>query len=793
MAMGVSNNSKFSGSTLPTTIIIIALQLLGIFVALVATTIGGTFAFSETRTTATNHKSFGSNRLRFHQYPTRSCFARQTITTTKVLLRNSNVGYNDDDEYRNLPPNPDASPGSFHLSQLRSSYPPGTPPGLRGEAVRSAMVTTERCLGWNLSTNAETASGGVLQISGRGTLEFLNGKFTRNFSTTTTNLIASGTSGGGSYKETCLLDAKGRLVDVLRVSLDQSDSNSNTLRALILTSPGHTSADLLKRLDPFVFPMDEVELTNFCNKDNQSFSFTLASTQYKHVQKAMLEQSNLSLKNDEEMVFPGTSQSTIWKLREDVQVLVVPSTGISEAACVGYTFCFFGSTSTSSSTAAATLGRQVWERLIGEDNPEGPVEVGALEYETLRVESGQPAFGFEYGIDRAKTIKNNQNNEQQEQQETKSAQSAATPKTDQTTSNKARKKKKPNNIMIKTSPLELHFNSLLDLDKGCYLGQEGIASVLKNPRGAPRTLYTVVFEDDFNTYETQSRGDESDFDNLTTLPKPGQKLFALGSNEELQVGTITSMGEAGGTGSPFTVGLALIKRADSIRRKMKTLDLEIPRDADDFVSVDAATGSGIIQPPPLDPLDGLEVIVEGTFTMGMLKAVPARQLGIRRNSNMFDLDIEVEGAEEDKTIAAVAAVPPPMAFTSIPTGDAQEEEEEVESSESTFGSVVTDDDSDLEEIEAEVAKATAEAEAAATEAKRKAEKMELLKKRAEEAMVRRKAKAAAAQTQTPAKEEIEEEDAAAIEARRKAEKMELLQKRAEEAMARRKAKKEQGS
>jgi hypothetical protein len=49
-----------------------------------------------------------------------------------------------------------------------------------------------------------------------------------------------------------------------------------------------------------------------------------------------------------------------------------------------------------------------------------------------------------------------------------------------------------------------------------------------------------------------------------------------------------------------------------------------------------------------------------------------------------------------------------------------------------------EEDIDFEKAMEEVKKAEAEAEAAAAEAKRKEEKMKLLKKRAEEAMARRK-------------------------------------------------------
>jgi hypothetical protein len=239
------------------------------------------------------------------------------------------------------------------------------------------------------------------------------------------------------------------------------------------------------------------------------------------------------------------------------------------------------------------------------------------------------------------------------------------------------------------------------------LGQEGIASIIKNPRGPPRQLYSVVFHDDFNMYESQTQGDNTGVENLTTIPLPGQKLFALGSNEKILVGTLTSVGEAGGTGSRETVALALIRRADSIQKQMKEMDLAIERN---FAESDVTMSSGIIQPPPLDPLVGLEVIVEGTFTIGVLMSIPSRRL--QRDANMFDDKISVYGLESPRFSVKV---------------DATETFEEL-------------DATSTEETKKKIEKAEAEAKAAAIEAQRKAEKLELLKRRAEEAMARRNKK-----------------------------------------------------
>ena len=555
-------------------------------------------------------------------------------------------------DYEYIPPNPGADPScgsDDDFTALSSSYPPGTPAALRGEAVRSALLSG-RCIGWDLSSSSTSSGGGggeeeslsmggILKIQGKGMKDFLNNKLTRTF-------ISNDDDSQQSYQEACLLDAKGRVVDRLRLCIHDDTT------AYVLTSPGHTSEKLLKRLDPFIFPLDQVTLTNL----DESFIFTLCSIQRDHVEQ-VIKQQLLPDKND--LTFPSRPNEYVqWKIDDTTSVLVIPSTGLPSVACVGYTLIFYGDESDDSS--AKSRGTQLWQYLISDANPKGPIEVGALEYESLRIQAGQPSYGKEIGNDAAKT-----------------------------------------------SPLELHWEDLVDLDKGCYLGQEGIASIWKNPRGPPRTLYSVEFSHESNIYESQSQGDRSDVENLTRPPKPGQKLYALGSNEELLVGTLTSVAEAGGTGDASIVALAMVRRADSIMKKMKELDLEIFREPQDFI--DVTETSGLIEPPPLDPLDGLEVIVQGTFTVGTLKMVPTRRL--RTGQNMFDTKIEVEDFQEPPI--SIAYNSPPMQI---------------------------EDEEDLLQIQAEVERAAAEAEAAAAEAQRKAEKMEMLRKRAEEAMAKRKKK-----------------------------------------------------
>jgi folate-binding protein YgfZ len=540
---------------------------------------------------------------------------------------------------------------------------------MRGEAVRSALKSG-RCIGWDLSSSSKNDNplsiGGILKIQGKGMRDFLNNKLTQAFSSTS------------YYQEACLLDAKGRVVDRLRVAIVDSET------AFLLTSPGHSSHDLLQRLDPFIFPLDDIQLTNYNSEDdddddNQSSSFvcTLASTQWKDVERVLTEQI-FQEQSSSSVVFPSRSNQCVHfpldNKNNNVKVLVVPSTGLPWVSCVGYTLIFYGG----KGNAAKVMGSQLWQHLIGDANPEGPVAIGASEYETLRIQAGQPAYGQEF-LDK--------------------------------------------NVKVKTSPLELHWQDAINMDKGCYLGQEGVASIVKNPRGPPRTLYSVVFDDDFNVYESESsydndNDDDDDVENMTTPPQSGQTLYALGSNEQLSVGTLTSVAEAGGTGDACTVGLALVRRSDSILKQMKNLDLEIPRDLDAFIDVDMdenGSGSGMIQPPPLDPLDGLEVIVGGTFTVGKLKMIPSRRL--RPGRNLFDENVVVEmlpgGGDDDS-------------LTSSPPSSTTKEDD--------------DEEEDLEQLKADAEKAAVEAEAAAGDAQRKAEKMEMLRKRAADAMAKRKKK-----------------------------------------------------
>jgi len=614
-------------------------------------------------------------------------------------------------DYEYLPPNGTSLTGLHpSASNLQSAYPDGTPAGMRGEAVRSALRSGQ-CIGWKLDQHDAPLECGVVRVRGKGCVAFLNNKLTRAFPASWNNKESLANT--GIFRKSSLLTPKGRLIDTLAVAMPDPET------AYLFTSPRHPGASLFQRLDPFIFPMDQVSLKD-CSP--AVCSFTLVSAKLCDLQ-AVLDNHilpNLPLADQTEWTLPAHNHCLTIPIGSNAQepestLLIVPQTTLPTCAAVGYTFCFLPNDDPSTSSASATTaGMAIWEHLVSERNSKGPVEIGPLELETLRIQAGQPAFGFEM----TGAVKD-------------PSETAAT-------------------------PLELHLDATIDFDKGCYLGQEGIASSVKNPRGPPRTLYAVVFEDDFNIYDHQSEGDRSKFENLTRVPKPGDSLYVLGSNEEIAVGTLRSIAEPAGTGEPVTFALALVRRADSIMKRMKDMELQVPTPAitaPDFSGLaDDSMSSGIIQPPPLDPLDGLEVIIGGTFTVGRLQMVPSRRMRPGRNMFVDDVPDYVSSMQDDDSdndggggggFIDVTRIPMTDGGSSLI--DASIAAEAAEQAAQENGATMEDDfedkdDAELEKAMKEVAKAQEEAEVAASEAKRKAEKMELLRKRAEEAIAKRKQK-----------------------------------------------------
>ena len=636
-------------------------------------------------------------------------------------------------EYEYIPPNQ----GS--LSVLPSSLPSvfdvdSTPAGMRGEAVRSA-IRSGRCIAWNLG--GTPLQQGWIKVEGKGTLDFLNNKLSQSFSST-----------GQKYSEGCLLNAKGRVVDRIGVATLSSDC------AYMLTSPGHVGSTLFQRLDPLIFPMDRVSLRD-CS--DASKIITLASTKVEHAEEAIETYIVPMLKLKTPWSFPRQKECAQFELASGALITILPTAILPETALSGYTIIL--------ENDDGILGKVLWNNLIGEQSPNGPVEIKALEFDTLRIEGGMPLYGQELlgaskvGIE-----------------------------------------------MTPAGPLELHWESLVDMTKGCYLGQEGVASMVKSPRGPPRLLYQVVFDYEGNVFDSESEGDRGDVENLTKLPEVGSELFVLGSQNEISVGTLTSIAEPSGTGDPNMQGLALVRRADSILKAMRERGLEIDHSlgkepfADDplWNGGNINVGSAIVQPPPMDPLDGVEVVVKDTFTVGVLRCIPSRRY--RRGQNMFSDIGEVyddnepgEGEEAINRVqkkwspeveAALDALFEKQQQLKSRAPDAEGEEHPI----SMYLSNV-DDQSELDRALEDVRKAKADAEAAAAEAERKLAKMEMLQKRADDALKRRQEKQATAVSLTS---ESDVDAVSADEAMRKAAKVARLQKQAEEAIARRKAKKEGG-
>jgi hypothetical protein len=288
-------------------------------------------------------------------------------------------------------------------------------------------------------------------------------------------------------------------------------------------------------------------------------------------------------------------------------------------------------------------------------------------------------------------------------------------------------------FISKASPLELHLDYIVDQDKGCYQGQEGVAALLKNKRGVPRLLYSVIFPDECNTYAGDNQEDDFFIDNNnsipneTKLPKVGDTLYALGSNKQIKVGTLTSVAERGGTSNPETVALGLVLRAQTILKKMKDMDLEIERDFILEFSSSNELESGIIIPPPSDPLDGLQVVLENGMTRGYLRAIVTGKL---QNKSAVESDMQNRNGNPSNSLR----------FEKDSVKESQVEDVDI------GGLNMKNNDSSLDgQAMKEVAGSKSEQKQlndadTLAEIRRKSEKLEMLKKRAEEAMNRRQKK-----------------------------------------------------
>jgi folate-binding Fe-S cluster repair protein YgfZ len=497
---------------------------------------------------------------------------------------------------------------------------------------------------------------GVLELVGKGCLNFLNNKLTARFEN------ASG------YQQACLLNARGKIVDFVGVGLVDAD------HAFIVTSPGHSAKQLYDRLDPFIFSLDEVKLSMLTDVT----LFTLLSTNNTNIDNSFQNYIAPILSADG-LVLPTACSLT--ELENSGSLLILPHSLLRTYA--GYTFCFFNDSG---------LGNTVWSKLVSNDS--SLVALDSLEMERLCIESGQPSFGTEFTG------------------HLKDATGSSTP----------------------ASPLELQMEQFIDFTKGCYLGQEGIASIVKNPRGPPRLLYQVVFDNEINYNDDQSA------ENINTCPEVGANLYCVGLKEEILVGTVTSIAKPSGKGRKMTVGLCLARRADSILKKMKDLDMPTPKS---FLHTDNVSQNNQSMH---DPLHGLEVIVGGTHTTGRLMTLPSRA---NRMTSILGEEVKLDAkAQQRHTIEE-----------KIELEDEERKLQKIDAMrKKAEEAIVTRSQKSKEDLmrEAETARAALKKEAAGrkmiatlpaaaekdddSEAARKAEKMEMLRKRAEEAIARRNLK-----------------------------------------------------
>lgn len=194
------------------------------------------------------------------------------------------------------------------------------------------------------------------------------------------------------------------------------------------------------------------------------------------------------------------------------------------------------------------------------------------------------------------------------------------------------------------------------------------------------------------------------------------------------------MAEPNGTGDPKTVALALAKRPGTILKAIKDQNLELPRwwedvddprgDGDDTKSnarqkiARDEGGSGIMPPPPLDPLHNLEIVIGGTYTVGRLVSVPSRRYQSKsggKDKVATLLDYEKQGNVVTEGGPGYFQYNLQDDMVMEDSGGNNEDVEDQVSAE------------ELAKAEEDAAKAAAEAEAAKAEAKRKEEKMKMCK------------------------------------------------------------------
>ena len=134
------------------------------------------------------------------------------------------------------PSNPNKNSQPIYIPDpMPSIFTEGIPAGLKGEAVRSALVDKNKGLWYELG-NPSTFQAGILHVKGPGTLPFLHSKFTSAFEVSSfpdyfqnSSPTATELNNKGLVRKTCFLTAKGRTIDIVSVLYNQKLNRSTTL------------------------------------------------------------------------------------------------------------------------------------------------------------------------------------------------------------------------------------------------------------------------------------------------------------------------------------------------------------------------------------------------------------------------------------------------------------------------------------------------------------------------------------------------------------------------------------
>jgi len=281
---------------------------------------------------------------------------------------------------------------------LPSTYDISLPAGLRGEAVRSALKSDRGvCLDFT-SSSSSVKNVGVVKVSGKGTTGFLNNKLSNTYASKLDEEIDRYGPNGlevkierGIAKEGGLLNSKGHIIDRINVCTFPS---SDGIEAYMMTSPGHAGSQLFDRLDPFIFPLDGVKLIDMCPTEisqtpGRSQVFTFAATKVETA-KNSIKESVLPIFDewnlDSFFSFPADRNDCIrYSLSKDddisVELLICEDVMLPSCVSRGYTVVISDKAQNDNN-----VGSQVWALATAELNFNGPVALGPLEYETLRIE-----------------------------------------------------------------------------------------------------------------------------------------------------------------------------------------------------------------------------------------------------------------------------------------------------------------------------------------------------------------------------------------------------------------------